>query len=80
MIPFDKCPGCGGEMVKKEVEKIVRGGNDTVIMRVEADVCLHCGERLFSPETIRQFEQIRTRLERHETESFCPVGRTFQLV
>jgi len=27
MMPFDKCPVCGGEIVKKEVDKLLRGGN-----------------------------------------------------
>lgn len=24
--PFDKCPICSGELVEKEVEKLLRGG------------------------------------------------------
>ncbi|HEV2351783.1 MAG TPA: YgiT-type zinc finger protein [Terriglobia bacterium] len=41
-----------------------RGGNNTAVVRVRADVCLHCGERLYFQETLRQFERIRKRLER----------------
>lgn len=26
MKPFDKCPVCGGELVEKEVEKLLKGG------------------------------------------------------
>ena len=26
MMPFSKCPVCGGEMAEKEVEKLLRGG------------------------------------------------------
>jgi YgiT-type zinc finger domain-containing protein len=45
MMPFTKCPICGGELETKEVEKIVRGGKHTSILNVSAEVCLHCGEK-----------------------------------
>lgn len=47
MIPFDKCPICSGELVEKEVEKLIRGGNNTAIIKVKAEVCTGCGERLY---------------------------------
>jgi len=25
-MPFEKCPVCGGDLVEKEVEKVLRGG------------------------------------------------------
>ncbi len=56
--PFDLCPFCSGEIVEKEVEKLLRGGVDTAVAKVHADVCLHCGERLYSQETVRRFERI----------------------
>jgi len=77
MKPFDRCPVCGGEVVDKEVEKLLRGGVHTAVVRVRAEVCLHCGERLYSPETVRRFEQIKARLEKGEVEGFQPLGRSF---
>ncbi len=59
MRPFDKCLICGGELVEKEVEKLLRGGRHTAVLRVQAEVCLHCGERLYSQDTVRYFEKIR---------------------
>ena len=38
MIPFKKCPVCGGEMVEKEVEKLLRGGVHTAVVKVHAEV------------------------------------------
>ena len=64
MRPFEKCPVCGGDLVKKEVEKLLRGGDHTAVVKVEAQVCLHCGERLYSEQTVRRFEEIRAKLER----------------
>lgn len=79
MKPFDKCPVCGGELVEKEVEKLLKGGVHTAVLRVRAEVCLHCGERLYSAETVKRFEQIRQKLERQEVAEFKPVGQTFQV-
>ncbi len=80
MMPFPKCPVCGGEIVEKEVEEVLRGGVNTAVMRVRAEVCLHCGERLYSTETVRRFKQIEAKLERQEVEEFQPLGHSYQVV
>ena len=80
MMPFERCPVCGGELVEKEVEKLLRGGNHTAVLNVPAEVCLRCGERLYAQETVRRFEEIRAKLERQETAEFQPLGRAFQVV
>jgi YgiT-type zinc finger domain-containing protein len=80
MMPFTQCPVCGGEMVEKEVEKLLRGGNHTAVLKVHAEVCLHCGEQLYSEETVRKFEHIRAKLERQETAEFQPIGQSFQVI
>ncbi len=77
--PFDKCPVCGGELVPKTVEKILRGGNHTAVVQVDADVCHRCGERLYTEEIVNRFEQIRAKLERQETSGFEPLGRSFRV-
>jgi len=79
MLPFNKCPVCGGEMVEKEVEKLLRGGMHTAVVTVRAEVCLHCGERLYSKETISRFEQIRAKLACQEVAGFQPLGQSFQV-
>jgi len=79
MRPFEKCPVCGGELVEKHVEKLLRGGPNTAVVGATADVCLHCGERLYSEETARRFEEIRRKLELKETREFEPVGRFFKV-
>lgn len=80
MIPFEKCPICGGTVVQKEVDKILRGAANTAILKVNADVCQHCGERLYSQGDVRKFEQIRKKLKLSETADFKPIGQTFQVV
>ena len=50
MKPFKKCPVCGGELENKQVEKLLRVEGNTVAMKVTAEVCLHCGERLYAED------------------------------
>jgi len=77
MMPFERCPVCGGDLAEKEVEKLLRGGIHTAILRVWAEVCLHCGERFYPQDTVRYFEQIRTKLKRQEISDFQPLGQSF---
>jgi YgiT-type zinc finger domain-containing protein len=79
MRPFEKCPVCGGELIEKDVEKLLRGGMHTAVLNVRAEVCLRCGERLYAADTVQYFEQIRQKLERQEVAEFQPLGRTFQV-
>jgi len=62
------------------VEKLLHGGKHTAMIRVQAEVCLHCGERLYAEETVRYFEQIRNKLRRQETSDFRPVGQFFEVI
>ena len=79
MLPFSKCPICGGEMIEKKVEKLLKGGVNTAVVKVTAEVCLHCGERLYSEETVKEFESIRSKLARQETSEFQPLGQSFKV-
>lgn len=79
MMPFNKCPVCGGELVERKVEKLVRGGNNIAVIKVKAEVCLRCGERLYSQETVKQFEEIRAKLERQEVKNFQLLGQSFKV-
>jgi YgiT-type zinc finger domain-containing protein len=76
---FEKCPICGGELVEKEVEKVLKGGSNTAILKVEAEVCLHCGERLYRPETVANFDAIREKLSAEDVSDFEPIGKTYQV-
>jgi YgiT-type zinc finger domain-containing protein len=78
MMLFNKCPICGNEVVEKEVEKLLRGGNHTATVTVKAEVCTHCGERLYSKDTIILFEQIRSKLARQDFSELKPIGQSFK--
>ncbi len=74
---FEKCPVCGGELVEKEVEKLLKGGVHTAVLRVRAEVYLRCGERLYDTETVRRFERIRQKLEKGKVAEFQPLSQAF---
>lgn len=76
---FKKCPLCGGEVVEKEVEKLLKGNGNTAIVKVKAEVCLHCGERLYAPDVIAKFEDIRKRLKKGEIKDFVEIGKSYQV-
>ena len=77
--PFEKCPVCGAELEEKEVQKLLKGGVHTAVIKVMAQVCMHCGERLYSQETVKRFDEIRKKLERQDVANFQPIGQSFQV-
>ena len=77
MMPFEKCSVCGGDLENKQVEKLLRGGGNTVSMKVSAEVCLHCGERLYPEDVVKSFEEIRAKLRRREFSNFKTLGQSF---
>ncbi len=79
MMPFKECPVCGGEMVEKDVEKLLRGGVHIAVVQVRAEVCLKCGERLYAREVVSRFEQIRAKLARQDVAEFEPLGQSFRI-
>ena len=77
MKPFEKCPVCGSDLVNKQVEKLLRGGGNTVSMKVSAEVCLHCGERLYAEDVVKSFEEIRGKLRNYEFSHLKSLGQSF---
>lgn len=76
---FEKCPVCGGELMKKEVEKVLMGGGNTALVRMKAEVCLHCGERLYSPDDVTRFDEIKWKLREDNVEKFIQIGKTYKV-
>lgn len=67
MRSLTNCPACGGQLVARQVEKRLRGETRTAVVEAKADVCLSCGERLYSEEAVRRFEEIRRNLALEES-------------
>jgi YgiT-type zinc finger domain-containing protein len=67
---------CGSkDLEDREVEKLVRGGDDVAALRVRATVCHRCGERYFSTNVVQVLEKARRRLEGGELGGFRALGR-----
>jgi len=79
MKPFKNCPVCGGDLETKQVEKLLRGGGNTVSMKVFAEVCLHCGERLYAEDVVKSFQTIRSELRKHQFSHFKSIGQSFTI-
>jgi len=77
MKPFEKCPVCGGELETKQVEELLKGGGNTVSIKVSAEVCLHCGERLYAEDVVRTFEEIRSKLQKQDFSHFKILGQSY---
>jgi len=77
--PFDRCPLCGGDLADRVVEKLLRGGLDTAVLKVQAEVCLRCAGRMYTQKAVRQFEQVRRKLEAKETGGRAPVGGSYRV-
>jgi len=76
---LEKCPRCAGVVVEKEVTEVLYGGVNTAFLKVKVGICLLCGARLYTPEVVRQFEQIEAKLEKQETADFQAVGQSFEI-
>jgi len=72
------CPHCGGDVLVKNVNKLVRGGHDAAVLAVEAGVCTKCGERYYTKEAHETIQQIRKELKEGHTKDYCRIGNTYE--
>ena len=77
---FDLCVFCEGQLFRKDVELLVRGGDNVATVTVPADVCLRCGQQIYAHETSLKLEEIERKLAANDTEDFQPKGKHFQVV
>lgn len=66
-------------MFPHQIEHIVRGDTDTAIVQVLCQICVYCGYRQFSQETLDIFERIKTKLLDHDTAGFQEIGVSYQV-
>jgi YgiT-type zinc finger domain-containing protein len=76
---FTQCPVCGGDLKMCKVEELIRGGNHTAQLTVDAVICSRCSERFYTPDTIKQMQDIKTKLERNETQELQPIGTSYHV-
>ncbi len=75
----NKCPICGTATVIKDFEQIVRGGDNTALIKVKAAICHKCGEVVFDARSVRFFEEVSAKLARGDIASFKAVGKSFRV-
>ena len=59
--------------------KILSINNDTVLLNVRAEVCDHCGERYYDPETVHFFDKLKLELKSGKISRFIPVGTSYKV-
>jgi hypothetical protein len=62
------------------VTEVLTGGKNTAFLKLKTGVCQHCGERLFSADMIKRFEEIETKLKKQNTSDFKQIGKSFQVL
>jgi len=65
-------------VARKQVTEVLYGGVNTAFLKVEVGICTLCGERLYTPEVVRRFEQIEAKLEHQDTADFQALGQSFE--
>lgn len=76
----DRCPNCGfqGTMQHIERDELVEGCGNVVRMRVQADVCSHCGEPVYDLRTIGEMQAMERRLCSGETTGLIQTGVAYR--
>ena len=67
MTSIEKCSVCGGAVVEKKVEKVVKSGHLSKLLKVQAGVCRRCGERFYAPGDAKRFQEARAELASNAT-------------
>lgn len=75
-----RCPNCGyeGTMHRVERDELVEGCGNVVKMRVQADVCSHCGEPVYDLRTIGEMQAMERRLCAGETAGLIQTGVAYR--
>ena len=79
MCKHHMCPICGGQLIDKQVEVLLRGGDHTAVVHAPALKCVYCREELYAASIVREFERITSQLDRGDTDDFKPLGRVFEV-
>ena len=76
----NRCPNCGveGKMQRVERDELIEGCGNVVKMRIQADVCSHCGEPVYDLRTIGEMQAMERRLCAGETDGLVQTGLAYR--
>ncbi len=70
MNSVETCVRCGSmDLSLKKVDVQLTGGNNSAKVFIQTEVCLHCGERFYTPENLKYFTSIKKALKDGKTKS-----------
>jgi YgiT-type zinc finger domain-containing protein len=75
-----KCPRCGREhsYVPREIDHVVRVGNNAVVVHVRVGVCDFCGEEAFDDEATNMIDAVVKKLREGATDDLTLIGATYR--
>lgn len=75
-----RCPNCGFEDSLRRVERdeLIEGCGNVVKLRVQVDVCSHCGEPIYDLRTIGEMQAMERRLCSGETSGLIQTGLAYR--
>ncbi len=78
MKELQRCLLCRGPVEPdREVEEVVREGNDVVVVRVRADVCKNCHEAFLYPGMVDRMHEAKAALRSGKAGAAAVVGRVY---
>lgn len=74
------CPRCGRDhsYEPREIDHVVRVGNNAVVVRVRVGVCEYCGEEAFDDAATAVVDAAVKKLREGATKDLTPIGTTYR--
>jgi YgiT-type zinc finger domain-containing protein len=64
VLTFDECPVCAGQIIEKEVTKVISRGKQKTVLKLPGYVCCKCSEQFYPPKSIKHIEKVIAELEK----------------
>lgn len=74
-----RCVICAGELKEKDVLDEVREGNNHLLVKVKAEVCLDCGERYYASGVVDRLINIKDNLKKRNLK-LHEIGKVYKLI
>lgn len=73
------CTMCNNKTERKVVDYELHLNGDHIVIPVEADVCVICGEKYFDDKTVERLQKVKNLFKRTKR-SFQEIGTVFKVL
>lgn len=74
-----KCVICAGELKEKDVLEEVREGNNHLLLKVKAEVCVNCQERYYASGVVDRLINIKENFKKRNLK-LHEIGKVYEVV